>query len=143
VADVWYGTDVLGERVPGPALLADFKATLKQLASWRHDESRWVRRSVGVATHFWAKRAHGAEGLVDRARALLAFLEPMFEESDTDAIKGIGWGVKTIGRYYPQPATNWLVEQVAVRSRPCRALMLRKSLAYLSDEQRARVMGPC
>jgi len=122
-------------------LLVDFKATLEHIAPWRHDNNRWVRRSVGVAVHFWAKRAHGAQELTDRARTLLDFLEPMFEERTTDAIKGIGWGIKTIGKHYPEPTTGWLVEQVAVRRRPYRALMLRKSLTYLSEEQRARVIG--
>ncbi len=140
-ADVWYGADILGERVPGPALLVDFEATLKRLAPWRIDDNRWVRRSVGVAVHFWAKRAHGARELTDRAHSLLDFLEPMFGERETDAIKGIGWGIKTIGQYYPETTTDWLVGQVAVRRRPHRALVLRKSVTYLSEEQRSRVMG--
>jgi hypothetical protein len=87
-ADVWYATDILGERVPGPALVADFQPALDLLAPWREDANRWVRRTVGVAVHFWAKRSRGER--VAEAKVLLAFLEPMFEEWEMDAVKGVG-----------------------------------------------------
>lgn len=41
--DIWYCTDILGERVPGPALLVEFEAALSLLAGWREDANRWVR----------------------------------------------------------------------------------------------------
>ncbi len=141
VADVWYGSDILGERVSGPALVSDFEPSLALLAPWREDANRWVRRAVGVSVHFWAKRSRGREEYTAQAEALLAFLDPMFEEWDMDAVKGIGWGLKTLGRYYPHLVTNWLTQQVVDRQRHHRALMLRKALTYLAEEQRARVTG--
>jgi hypothetical protein len=42
-SDVWYGADILGERVPGPALASNFEPALERLASWREDENAWVR----------------------------------------------------------------------------------------------------
>ena len=132
-ADVWYAADILGERVPGPALVADFQPALELLAPWREDTNRWVRRTVGVAVHFWAKRSRGERAA--KAEVLLAFLEPMFEEWEMDAVKGVGWGLKTLGRHYPDLVADWLAQQVGRRHR---ALMLRKALTYLSDEQRAR-----
>ena len=137
-ADVWYTTDILGERVPGPALVADFQPALDLLAPWREDANRWARRTVGVAVHFWAKRSRGAAEHTAQAEALLAFLEPMFEEWEMDAVKGVGWGLKTLGRHYPDLMADWLAQQVGRRHR---ALMLRKALTYLSDEQRARATG--
>jgi hypothetical protein len=137
-AEVWYAADILGERVPGPALLAQFEAALGCLAPWREDENRWVRRTVGVAVHFWAKRAQGVSEKTPQAEALLAFLEPMFSEWNMDAVKGVGWGLKTLGRYYPDLVSDWLAEQAVHRQRCHRALMLRKALKYLSEEQRAR-----
>jgi hypothetical protein len=140
LADVWYAPDILGERVPGPALLTDFQPTLDLLAPWREDANAWVRRTVGVAVHFWAKRSCGEPERISQAEALLAFLEPMFEERDTDAIKGVGWGLKTLGKHYPDPVADWLVEQSRAGRRP-RALMLRKALTYLPPAQRARANG--
>lgn len=135
--DVWYATDILGERVPGPALVQYFEPALSSLAAWRVDQNRWVRRTVGVSAHFWAKRSRGAAEKAEQAEELLAFLEPMFDERDMDAIKGIGWGLKTLGRYYPDLTSEWLMRQVALQ--PYRALMLRKALTYLPPEQRVRV----
>jgi 3-methyladenine DNA glycosylase AlkD len=140
-ADVWYATDILGERVPGPALVANFQPALDLLAPWREDDNRWVRRTVGVAVHFRAKRSRGAAEHTAQAEALLAFLEPMFEEWEMDAVKGVGWGLKTLGRHYPDLVADWLAQQVVHRQRRPRALMLRKALTYLSDEQRARATG--
>ncbi len=134
----WYGSDILGERVPGPALCAQFEPTLALLAPWRADDNRWVRRTTGVAVHFWAKRSRGAPQLADQAARLLDFLAPLFEEREMDALKGVGWGLKTLGRCYPDLLADWLARQVR---RPHRALMLRKALTYLSAEQRARVTG--
>lgn len=139
-ADIWYATDILGERVPGPALLTQFESTLTLLTPWREDSNRWIRRAIGVAVHFWAKRTHGQQQCMPQSRALLNFLEPMFEERDMDTVKGIGWGLKTLGRYYPDLVTDWLAEQVVQRRRPHRALMLRKALTYLPEEQRGRIM---
>jgi 3-methyladenine DNA glycosylase AlkD len=135
-ADVWYGADILGERVPGPALVASFEASLVRLAPWREDANRWVRRTAGVAVHFWAKRSRGAPELRPHAEALLAFLEPMFEEWEMDAVKGVGWGLKTLGRHYPDLVGDWLLVQ---RQRRHRALMLRKAMTYLPEEHRARL----
>lgn len=140
-ADIWYGADILGERVPGPALVADFRPSLGLLSPWREDENRWLRRTIGVTVHFWAKRSRGAAEHTAQAEALLAFLEPMFEEWDMDAAKGVGWGLKTLGRYYPDSVADWLAQQVVQRRRRHRALMLRKALTHLSDEQRARATG--
>jgi len=133
-ADVWYGADILGERVPGPALVADFRPALELLAPWREDGNKWVRRTVGVAVHFWAKRARGTHP--SQAKGLLAFLEPMFGEWEMDAVKGVGWGLKTLGKHYPDLVAGWLPHQVGC---PHRALMLRKALTYLSEEQTLKV----
>ncbi|HUV91575.1 MAG TPA: DNA alkylation repair protein [Anaerolineales bacterium] len=139
--DVWYAADILGEQVPGNALVADFEPSLRLLESWRVDESRWVRRAVGVSAHHWAKRARGADEKRDQAAELLDFLEPSFAEWQIDAAKGTGWGLKTLGRYYPDLTAAWLREQVVVRKRRHRAIILRKALTYLSPEQRDYTTG--
>jgi len=127
-ADVWYATDILGERVPGPALVDNFQNSLNLLSPWREDKNRWVRRTVGVAVHFWAKRSKGSPELRSKANSLLSFLQPMFSEWEMDAVKGIGWGLKTLGRYYPDLVEEWLSHQI---KRKHRRLMLRKALTYL------------
>jgi 3-methyladenine DNA glycosylase AlkD len=95
-ADIWYAVDTLGERVPGPALVAQFETSLALLALWREEPNRWVRRMVGVAVHFWAKHTRGAAKYQTQTSTLLDLLAPMFTEREVDAIKGIGWGLKTL-----------------------------------------------
>lgn len=133
-ADIWYGCDIFGERVPGPALLSHFEESLDCLAGWRADENRWVRRSVGVAGHFWAKRRRGDAQFNSQARRLLDFFSPMLEDRDMDAAKGVGWALKSMGRYYPQIAGAWLEEQLLVKRRKPAAIVKRKALRFLPDE---------
>ncbi|HEY45110.1 MAG TPA: DNA alkylation repair protein [Anaerolineae bacterium] len=140
-ANIWYGADILGERVPGPALVSHFEHALKSLASWRQDPNRWVRRSVGVSIHFWAKRSRGSADLIPCTEILLAFLEPMFEERDIDAVKGIGWGLKTLGKHYPDQLTDWLEVQIIQRQCRPRRLTVNKALTYLPEEYKARFLG--
>ena len=126
IGDVWYAADAVGERVAGTALVRYFDAALMHLATWRADQNRWVRRSIGVGVHVWAKRTRGIEPA--QAGRLLEFLEPLWGEQEMDAVKGVGWGLKTIGRYYPQLMTKWLNVQ---EERPHRALMMNKAKTYL------------
>ncbi len=135
-ADVWYGTDILGERVPGPGLVTHFEGALNILSGWRDHNNRWVRRAIGVAVHFWAKRSKGNPDLDDRATSLLHLLEPLFSEWEMDAVKGVGWGLKTLGRYYPELVADWLPKQT---HRKHRAITLNKAMKFLTAEQRANV----
>jgi hypothetical protein len=137
-ADVWYAADTLAERVPGLALVEALDHALVVLKRWRTDPDRWVRKSCGVAVHLWTKRAHGEARHLPRLRKLLAFLAPMFEEQDLDAVKGVGWALKTISRYYPETLAPWLVRQVG-RAESVRPLMLRKATTYLSSSERNNV----
>jgi hypothetical protein len=140
-AQVWYATDTLAERVPGPALVKDFDIALALLDPWRFDPDRWVRRAVGVAVHFWAKRSRGEVERSQQAASLLKFLEPNFAEWDMNAVKGIAWGLKTLGRQYPDLMANWLAQQVANPDSRYRSHTLRKALLFLDEEQRTRVLG--
>ena len=137
--DVWYAADIIAERVPGPALVSDFERALNLLEPWRSDSHRWVRRSLGVAAHFWAKRARGAPELAQQADSLLKFLTPLFSEWEMDATKGVAWGLKSIGRQYPDLVAAWLLNEVLPSKPRYRAHMLRKACLYLADEQRAEI----
>jgi 3-methyladenine DNA glycosylase AlkD len=141
-ADVWHATDSLGERVLGPAYLGDAATAMQLLSAWRTDQNRWVRRSLGVGIHFWAKRAHGDPRRCTEARRLLTFLRPLFPESDLDAAKGIGWALKTMGRYYPEILADWMVHTLA-RSGKVRALMIRKATKFLPAEDRNAIYLAC
>ncbi len=130
--DVWYATDTLAERLPGPALVLDPAQALNLLSKWCGDTSPWVRRAVGVAVHLWAKRAKGNPEKEEQVKVLLEFMEPLFQEHNMDAAKGVGWGLKTMGRYYPGPTAAWLGEQIRVKNRRPKAVVLRKAMTYIS-----------
>jgi hypothetical protein len=115
-ADVWYGCDTLAERVPGQALVDRFHDALQYLSGWRMDANFWVRRAAGVAGHFWFKRAHGEARHEQSVLELLNFYRDMLGESDYEAAKGIGWALKTGGRYYPRLLGDWLEQEWLVQN---------------------------
>lgn len=136
-ADIWYGADIFAERVPGPFLLSEFEQTLETLGDWRFDANVWIRRAVGVAAHFWAKRTRGEEPFHAGAQSLLNFLLPVFEENDVRAAKGIGWGLKTLGHYYPHITHSWLKENLLIQNRKPLAVVRRKALVFLPENLKA------
>jgi hypothetical protein len=54
-----------------------------------------------------------------------------------DVVKGVGWGLKALGRYYPDLVAAWLEGQA---SRPHRRLMMHKATTYLPAESRQRLL---
>lgn len=138
LSSTWYGVDIFGERVPGPALVLDFNLAVEHIKPWRTDPDRWIRRMVGVAVHYWAKQAHGRDLYCDKVHSLLEMLEPMFGERHIDAVKGVGWGLKTLGRFYPSILTDWLECQ---NERPHTALMMRKAITFLPIDMKIRAQG--
>jgi 3-methyladenine DNA glycosylase AlkD len=140
-ADIWHAADTLGEWVVGQALVDHFQSTLDLLRPWREDPNVWIRRAVGTSVHYWAKRSRGAEELIPQTKTLLSFLEPLFEEQEMVAVKGIGWGLKTLGKHYPDLLSSWLERQVVKGQRPHRSLMLRKATTYLPEAQINRLVG--
>jgi hypothetical protein len=117
----------------------DFQKALDLLSDWRFDESRWARRMVGVAAHFWAKRSRGEKECKPDAQKLIEFLSPLFVEWETDAVKGVAWGFKSLGRTYPDLIAAWL-EKKFVEERPrYRAIMLRKTMKFLPDKDKMQI----
>ena len=96
--DCWYHCDHLGERVHGHALLTQFGSTLPFIREYTTDPNQWVRRSVGVAAHYATKKGLEAEAVDTLLRLLLR----RANSADYQEQRGIGWGLKTIGKFHPQ-----------------------------------------
>ena len=58
--------------------------------------------------------------------------------SPIDAAKGIAWGLKTVGRYYPDLVYDWL-RKMENKGLPRRALVPRKAMLYLPDEYKIKI----
>ena len=131
--DAWYVTDIIGERVQGRALVNHFSETLPLLGTFPHEQNPWVKRSVGVAAHFSAKRVRRDR---EKAERLLGPLSLYFEEKDTRIIKGTGWGLKTLGRYYPDLVVDFFKSQ---KGRIPSPLLIRKATTYLQPEMKTAI----
>ncbi len=131
----WYVCDIIGERSLGQALVDHFDRTLPWLARFLTDENKWVKRSTGVAIHYFSKRViNGAQ----KTQKLLELLEPHIEEKQLDVIKGIGWGLKTIGKHHPDLLVPFLEKQLKAKKKISK-LMIKKALTYLGKDRRSRL----
>jgi 3-methyladenine DNA glycosylase AlkD len=131
--DVWYVCDVIGERSLGQALIDQFDTSLTWLRRFLEDENKWVKRSAGVAIHFFSKRVTDKP---EKTKKLLCLIEPFIEERQVEVIKGIGWGLKTIGRYHPKILVNFLTGQIKMEKKISK-LMIKKAVTYLNKNERA------
>jgi len=138
-ADVWHACDCFGERVCGPALVSTFKPAISKFEQWILDPNRWVKRAVGVGVHFWAKRSKSDPERAPQASQLLSLLEPAFENQNMDTAKGIGWGLKTLGRTYPQQTFTWLQHALVTQNRKPRSIVIRKAVKFLPADQKRKL----
>ena len=128
----WYVCDIVGERVLGQALVAHFGSTISVLERMTVLEDQGVRRSIGVAVHFFAKRRPED---VERMKRLLALLSLLVEDKRVFVVKGVGWGLKTIGKYQPKLVEDYLQE--TMKTKRISKLMLRKATAYLDERTKS------
>lgn len=128
--------DIIGERSIGYSLVNHFDRTTVWLKTFLEDENRWVRRSAGMAIHFFSKRVVAQP---EKTRILLKLAEPFIEEKQIDAVKGIGWGLKTIGKHHPDLLVEFLKKQVDKKKRMSKVI-LRKAVTYLDNERKEEML---
>lgn len=85
-----------------------------------------------MAIHFFSKRVLDEPNKTWR---LLNLIEPYVEEKQVDAVKGIGWGLKTIGKHHPDLLIEFLERQFKSGKKISR-LIVRKAITYLDEERR-------
>lgn len=133
--NAWYVCDIIGERSLGHALVNHFDRTLPWLETLLKDDNTWVKRSVGGAIHFFSKRVLDQP---EKTKKLLQMVEPHLEEKQIDFVKGIGWGLKTIGRHHPDILVQFLKSQI--EKKDVSKTLVRKAVTYLEDEKKAELL---
>ena len=136
--DEWYVCDIFGERVLGYALIDHYNKSKPLFQEFCADENHWVRRSVGVAAHFFAKKCRDEKKDVNKAAEILEMLNSQICEHDMRIIKGIGWGLKTFGRYYPELLVPFIKMQIS--SKRISAVIINKCITYLDDRSRNEIL---
>jgi 3-methyladenine DNA glycosylase AlkD len=130
----WYVCDIVGERVLGQSLVTHFDSTLAILEPMTSVEDQWFRRSIGVAVHFFAKR--NPED-IEKMRQLTALLLFLIEDKRVNVVKGVGWGLKTIGKHQPKLVEDYLQE--TMKTKRISKLMLRKATTYLDEKSKEKL----
>lgn len=128
--DVWYVCDIIGERSLGHAVVNHFDITVPWLKRFLEDDNKWVKRSVGVSIHFFSKRILDQP---EKTKVLLKVVEPYLEEKQIDFVKGIGWGLKTIGKHHPDILVDFLKPHM---KKNISRLLIRKAVTYLGEEKK-------
>lgn len=135
MGDEWYVCDIIGERSIGHGLVHYFDKTLPWLEEFLQDTNNWIKRSAGTAIHFFSKRVLDKP---DKTKKLLNLVGKHIEEKQEDAVKGIGWGLKTIGKYHPELLVEFLKKQLD-SGKDISGLMMRKAQKYLEENRKAEI----
>ena len=93
----WQATDIIGERVFGPALLLHFESALNNLKTLSSHPNNWVVRSIGPGCHNAVKNGLSA----DKVKALFELLISLSGAKDYHIKTGIGWAAKTVAKFHP------------------------------------------
>ncbi len=131
----WYVCDIVGERVLGQALVDYFESAIPVLTRKTALEEQEVRRSIGVAVHFFAKRRPKD---IERMKQLLQLLAFMVEDRRVFVVKGVGWGLKTIGKHQPKLVEDFLKE--ILETKRISKLMLRKATTYMDEKTKEKLV---
>ena len=131
----WYVCDIVGERVLGQALVEHFDSAFSVLERMTAMEDQEIRRSIGVAVHFFAKRRPED---VERMKQLLHLLAFLVDDKRVFVVKGVGWGLKTIGKHQPKLIEDYLEE--TLETKKISKLMLRKATTYLDEEAKSKLL---
>jgi 3-methyladenine DNA glycosylase AlkD len=131
--DVWYVCDIIGERSIGHAVVEYFDESILWLQTFLDDDNKWVKRSAGVAIHFFSKRVVDQP---EKTKILLQVVEPYLEEKQKDFVKGIGWGLKTIGKHHPDILVDFIKKQA---HKNMSALLIKKAVTYLEEEKKNEI----
>ena len=131
----WYVCDIVGERVLGQGLVSYFEATVPRLKQKTAVDDQEVRRSIGVAVHFFAKRRPEDTKSLEQ---LVQLLDLLVEDRRIYVVKGVGWGLKTIGRHQPKLDEGFL--EKTLETKRISKLMLRKATKYLDEETKLRLV---
>jgi len=134
----WYVCDTFGERVLGYAIIDHYDKTRQLFQEFICDKNHWVQRSVGVAAHFFAKRCRGEKKDNNKATKILGLLNTAIDKRDIRIIKGIGWGLKTLGRYYPELLVPYMKKQIS--SKKISSVLIRKCTTYLDEISRNEIL---
>ena len=136
--DEWYVCDTFGERVLGYAMIDHYDKTRSLFQEFICDDNHWAKRSVGVAAHFFAKRCRDDKKDDKKAADILELLTPQISERDIRILKGIGWGLKTLGRYYPDLLVPYMKKQISTKR--VSAVIIRKCVTYLDEISRNEIL---
>ena len=136
--DEWYVCDIFGERVLGQAMIHHFDKTRILFQEFINDDNHWVKRSVGVAAHVFAKKCRDDKRDDAKAAEILELLNTQICERDIRILKGIGWGFKTFGRYYPELLIPNIKAQIGTKR--ISAVIIRKCVTYLDDVSREEIL---
>lgn len=122
----WYVCDIVGEQVFGQALVSYFESAVLVLQKMTSLEAQEVRRSIGVGVHFFAKRRPND---TEKMKRLLSMLSALVEDRRVFVVKGVGWGLKTIGKHQPELIVEFM--QDTLKTKRVSKLLLRKATTYL------------
>ena len=72
-------------------------------------------------------------------KRLLSLVSARVEDKRVFVVKGVGWGLKTIGRYQPNLIEGYV--QDVLKTKKVSKLMLRKATKYLDEKTKQKLLG--
>ncbi|UBM59422.1 hypothetical protein LAG90_01960 [Marinilongibacter aquaticus] len=102
-ADIWYISDIIGERVFGQALQLNFSETLTFYKKQGNRANPWLIRAFGAGGHRALKRGLSENHAIE----LFEFLLTFSQSKEKEIRQGIGWAAKSAVKFHPVLALKY------------------------------------
>lgn len=97
-ADVWYVSDIIGERVFGEGLIQMPDTMIEYVKTLSSHQSPWVVRACGAGMHYAIKKGIKQPYLFQFAEIILHHKL----EKNIQIRQGMGWAAKTLAKFHPE-----------------------------------------
>ena len=131
----WFSSDVYAVHVVCRGLKHDFTNAIRYLYEFANDSSVWVKRCVGIAVHHYAK---SVRDMPERIAVILDLMKRLIGEKDVRVAKGIGWGLRSIGEFYPDLLVKFAKRNFARKK--VSKLLFRVAVANLSFDAKEELL---
>ncbi len=131
----WFSSDVYASHVVCEGLKFDFTRAVEYLHDFVNHSSIWVKRCVGIAVHHYARQVRD---MPERISVLLDLIKNVMGEKDVRVAKGVGWGLRSIGEFYPETLIRFARKNFARKK--VSKLLFRVAVAKLSFDEKDELL---
>lgn len=133
----WSCADTFADKAFNRLYVEKFAWTLTQMKAWAQSPEKWLRNTAAFSTHAPVERKLVNESQTCQLLELLALL---MQDSDTNVKQKVGWALRVISKYFPDPVYEFLLDWAPINDKNTK-WMVKNGSKFLSAERKEYLLG--